>query len=88
MVEAGRLHLPALPVGTPLVSPSFIKGDVAGHTVSHDRFSVGEVPGRNRVREVPVEIVPILSTIFVLNRYFLKRADFNRKKPADLAGFL
>jgi hypothetical protein len=39
-------------------------------------------------RKVPVEMVPILSTIFVLNRYFLKRADLNRKKPAHLAAFL
>jgi hypothetical protein len=49
----------------------YIRG-LAGPTVIHDRFSDGGVPGRIRVLEVPVEMVPILSTIIILIRYFLK----------------
>jgi hypothetical protein len=66
----------------------FIKGVCAGPTVSHDPFSDGEVSVWISVQEVPVEMVPILSTIFFLNRYFWKRAVLNGKKPAHLAAFL
>jgi hypothetical protein len=63
-------------------------GAVAGHTFSNDPFSDGGFSGRIRVREVPVEIVPILSTIFVLNRYFSKQVILSGKKPCNLAAFL
>jgi len=46
------------------------------------------VSDRILVQEVPVEVVPILSKIFVLNRYFLKPGVLSGKKPAHLAAFL
>ena len=55
-------------------------------SLPHDRFSDGEFPGRILLREVPVEVVPILSTIIVLIGLFLKRGILNRKKPCNLAG--
>jgi len=90
MVGAGRLHEPAHQVacGDPHNRPPFIKGDMDRPTVSHDQFSDGESLGWIRVLEVPVETVPILSAIFVLNRCFFKRAVLNEKKPAHLAAFL
>jgi hypothetical protein len=62
-------------------------GAEAGHALSHDPFSDGEFSGRIRGRDAPVEMVPILSTIFVLNQYFLKRPVLIRKKPCNLAAF-
>jgi hypothetical protein len=47
-----------------------------------------EVSGRIHVREVPVEAVPILSTIILLIRYFLKSGVLSGRKPAHLAAFL
>jgi hypothetical protein len=58
---------------------------MAGPTVSHDRFSDGALPGRIRIQEVPVEVVPILSTILVLIGLFLKPGVLIRKKPCNLA---
>jgi hypothetical protein len=46
------------------------------------------VPGRILAQEVPVETVPILSTIIRLIWYFLKPGDLSGKKPAHLAAFL
>jgi len=61
---------------------------VAGPTVFHDQFSVGGVPGRKSVPEVPVEVVPTPDKIIDINRYFLKRGIFDKKKPCNLAAFL
>ena len=71
-----------------IIDPPFIKGRLAGHTVFHDRFSDGEALGGISVLKVPGEMVPILSTIFVINRCFLKRAVLKKKKPCNLAAFL
>ena len=72
----------------PPSSPSLVIGGGGRTTVSHDPFSDGEVPGWIGVGEVPVEAVPILSTIFVLNCCFLKPVVLNGKKPCNLAAFL
>ena len=61
---------------------------MSGPAVIHDRFSDGEVPDRILARDVPVEMVPILSTIIILIRYFLKPGVLSGKKPAHLAAFL
>jgi len=58
---------------------------LSGPFLPHDRFSDGAFPGLIRVREVPVEVVPILSTILVLIGLFLKRGILIRKKPCNLA---
>jgi len=61
---------------------------MAGPTVFHDQFSVGEVLGRKSVLEVPVEVVPTPDKIIDINRYFLKRGVLIKKKPCNLAAFL
>jgi len=47
-----------------------------------------EVPGRNNVPEVPVEVAPTPDKIIDINRYFLKRGVLIEKKPCNLAAFL
>jgi hypothetical protein len=58
-----------------------------GPTVIHDPFSDGEFSGRIRGQEAPVETVPILSTIILIIRYFLKQGVLSGKKPCNLAAF-
>ncbi len=64
------------------------KGGWPGHALFHNPFSDGEFLGRIRGLHAPVEIVSILSTIFVLNRCFVKPVMLNGKKPCNLAAFL
>jgi hypothetical protein len=71
------------------MSGPIYKGVVlVGHTVSHDLFSDGEFPGRIRMRNVPVEMMPTPDKILSKNRYFWKRVVLIGKKPANLAAFL
>ena len=60
---------------------------MTGLTLSMVLFSVGGFPGRNSVPEVPVEVVPILSTITLLNRYFFNPAVLIENRPCNLAAF-
>ena len=53
-------------------------------SLPHDCFSDGAFSGRIPLRKVPVEVVPILSTILVLIGWFLKPGVLIRKKPCNL----